>query len=534
MIRNHLIRYGLPAIILCGCFPAILPASAVYTNIVIDGDPSDWSAIPSLVSDPPGDNGTGPDLATVQVANDSTHLYLRITYHAPVNPNAGPHVFLALDNDGEPSTGFDIFGMGTVGSEAGWQNDFPFAQSNGVFNSGSLSNAAAAIAPFSTITTQQEYSISRAATFATGGGPVFPQPAITLLVYTDPTGANETAGPIPYSFVSPVETPAVAQVEITDVVAFAVTNSRTDLDYRLQFRTPPTLDTWTGTGFDAVGTGEDLLFYDPTAYSTAKQYRVLATLRTPPVVQLLIPFYTSPANNPGAWNVVAEAATRIPVTAVINPRNGPVPDSDPDYTGYPGGLSALSAAGVTTLGYVYTQQGNRDINTVKADIDLYNSAAYDVDGIFLDEVADQPTTAVTGGGGATALAYYADLYDYIAGTNSPNLHRVFGNPGTQAGESYFTEPAFDTLVLFEDGSGWVSYQPDAYLTNGGYSADRFGMLAHSVSSTNDVLDYIALAESRNFGYVFVTDDTLPNPWNALPSYFDHEVRIVEDINGAAP
>ena len=36
-----------------------------------------------------GDNGGGPDLATVQLANDLSNLYLRITYHSVTNPNAG-------------------------------------------------------------------------------------------------------------------------------------------------------------------------------------------------------------------------------------------------------------------------------------------------------------------------------------------------------------------------------------------------------------------------------------------------------------
>ena len=85
---------------------------------------------------PPGTSGTTLDLASLSMANDSSNLYLLITYNQPVNPNSsdGTNVYLAVDNDSNLSTGFDVLGLGLIGSEVGWENDFPFAQSNGVFN----------------------------------------------------------------------------------------------------------------------------------------------------------------------------------------------------------------------------------------------------------------------------------------------------------------------------------------------------------------------------------------------------------------
>jgi len=185
-----------------------LSASAVLgtfsDTITIDGLFDDWTNIPVLATDASGDNGGGPDLATVQIANNDTWLFLRLTYYNATNPNAGPSVFLALDNDSNLSTGFDVFSAGLVGSEAGWQNDFPFEQSNTVFNTGGgLTGGGAAISPFFVVTTQQEYRISRSATFTASGNPIFPTDTFTLLVYTDPTGANETAGPIQYTFAVP-------------------------------------------------------------------------------------------------------------------------------------------------------------------------------------------------------------------------------------------------------------------------------------------------------------------------------------------
>ncbi len=252
-------------------------APAFYTNIVIDGAFDDWSGVPVAATDPSGDDGGGPDLATLQLANDESNLYLRITYHAAVNPNAGPSVFLALDNDVNAGTGFDIFGLGAVGSEAGWQNDFPFQQDNGNFNSGSISGGAAAIAPYFTTTTSQEYRISRAATFDVDSSPVFPSLTFRLLVYTDFTPASETMGPATYTLSPRVEPAAFDQIALTNVVAMRVSSSNPSATYRLESGPAPAPTNWIYTGYQAQGNGGALFLYDPAGFATTKVYRVIAT-----------------------------------------------------------------------------------------------------------------------------------------------------------------------------------------------------------------------------------------------------------------
>ena len=171
-----------------------------YAKITIDGSFSDWAGVPVLATLPAGTSGTTLDLATLSMANDSSNLYLLLTYQTPVNPNAGPSVFLALDNDSNTNTGYNVFGLNLVGSEAGWQNDFPFAQSNGVFNAGGLTGGAATIAPFNTATTTQEYAVARSATFTTNGLTIFPNNTFTLLGYADPTPNGDLFSPVKYTF----------------------------------------------------------------------------------------------------------------------------------------------------------------------------------------------------------------------------------------------------------------------------------------------------------------------------------------------
>ncbi len=255
---------------------ASMEASAYYTNIVIDGDFSDWSGVPVVATDVSGDQDTGPDLASLQVANDDTHLYLLITYHTAINPNAGPSTLLALDNDVNLGTGFDVFGLGLVGSEAGWQNDFPFQQANGVFNSGTISGGGIAIAPYNSVTTVQEYAIPLTAVFDAGGD-VFPSDTFRLMVYTDPTAANETMTPVTYTLSVLVEPAEFNVISRSDVVSFVVSNSQANATYRLEYGDSPSTTNWIYTGYQADGNGGTLHLFDATGFTTAKVYRIQAT-----------------------------------------------------------------------------------------------------------------------------------------------------------------------------------------------------------------------------------------------------------------
>jgi hypothetical protein len=77
-----------------------------------------------------------------------------------------------------------------IGSEAGWQNDFPFTQSTGVFNDGVgmsgefFGSGAALLSPFGNAGSR-ELAISLDIVRNAGGGPIFPDDTITLLVWTD-------------------------------------------------------------------------------------------------------------------------------------------------------------------------------------------------------------------------------------------------------------------------------------------------------------------------------------------------------------
>lgn len=241
-----------------------------------------------------------------------------------------------------------------------------------------------------------------------------------------------------------------------------------------------------------------------------------AMLTSTPTLQMLMPLYNypnwySPADY--IWDDVAAANSQVSITAIINPNNGP--GGCPPNDDYLHGLNDLRTAGAIIVGYIYTSYGSRPLDDAKADVDLYDQC-FDIDGIFFDETASD----------AADLGYYKELYDYVK--SKSNLYKVILNPGTHIDESYISEPAGDIVIIFEGYScDWPPYQPDSYVTDGTYPAERFAVLIHSVPSVSIMQAHINLAIARNIGYVYVTDDAPSNPWDSLPSFWQAEINYIQ-------
>jgi hypothetical protein len=59
-----------------------------------------------------------------------------------------------------------------------------------------------------------------------------------------------------------------------------------------------------------------------------------------------------------------------------------------------------------------------------------------------------------------------------------------------------------------------------------YPATRFANTIYDATSSSQANTAIGLAKSRNAGYVFVTNLSQPNPYDALPSYWSSEHTAV--------
>lgn len=208
------------------------PARAgTFANISIDDVYTDWAGVPELIIDP-DDTTTGPDIATVQIANDNTNLYIRLHYHSA---DSFP-TYLAIDNDSNAATGFNIFGLGIVGSEAGYADDFDFDQRAG-FNIGTLKDPVRTTEPESgsatissfTESTDREMAIRLDTTFDpfVGPGDVFPTDTFRLLFYSlDPNfGQADITVPVDYTLAVPEPT-SIAMILLGAAAAISVRPER--------------------------------------------------------------------------------------------------------------------------------------------------------------------------------------------------------------------------------------------------------------------------------------------------------------------
>jgi len=233
---------------------------------------------------------------------------------------------------------------------------------------------------------------------------------------------------------------------------------------------------------------------------------------------VLIPWYNYPIHwsTDYQWDDLAKAASEISITAIINANNGP--GSGGPNADYEVGMSEL-ADKVTTVGYVQTGYGTRDISTVKAEIDEWANhwVSHGLSGIFIDEMSNE----------TNKLPYYEELYAYIL--SKPGLEEVHGNPGMSSEEDYVSTPATTGLVIFENYiSEWPSYSTDSWVND--YDAAHFSMLVHTASTTSEMQTAIDLALERNIGLVYVTDDVMPNPWDRLPTFWQKQVNYIKSLN----
>jgi hypothetical protein len=219
MIRKHSIATCL-LLMAATSARAQVTAPSVYTSsIQVQGEAAgtefaDWAASGiSIVDMDPADNtgGSPPfiDIADVQIANDDQFVYIHATMHA--GPTSFANLFLAFDSDQNVATGFDVFGLGLIGSELGYQTDFPFGQATGVFNTGAtitggpLGNGGALIYPFWTEAgapqgTEMEWAVSR--NVLINGSPAFPTDSFDVAIYAT-NGLGDISQRISYTFADP-------------------------------------------------------------------------------------------------------------------------------------------------------------------------------------------------------------------------------------------------------------------------------------------------------------------------------------------
>jgi len=307
--------------------------------------------------------------------------------------------------------------------------------------------------------------------------------------------------------------------------------------------------------------------------SFSRQNPETSASRSP--LKLLIPLYPDPSGTVPTetyWSEVAAAATKVDITVVVNPDNGPNLKKEQDYEGYRQGLKILRDAGVQILGYVFTgrglcfpvpphgkvckkeikfgEPGNEiyipapPLSKIQKEVDTYYEKFEDlIDGIFFDEFANPIKDK-------DQLAAYIGLCDYV---KQKENQIVVVNPGTKvelnpnpAGLDFadLFGNAADVFVVYENKpenpTSSETDEPEKQWVKKDYSDEReytsqFACLLYS-APVNRLEAYIDHAIEQGFGFIYITSntDTL-NPWSNLPekSYWDQEVSYIACVEAQA-
>ncbi|MEU4515320.1 spherulation-specific family 4 protein [Nonomuraea wenchangensis] len=260
--------------------------------------------------------------------------------------------------------------------------------------------------------------------------------------------------------------------------------------------------------------------------------------------QVAVPAYFLPSGGTaGLWTQMNTTAGK-PGVLVANVANGPDNEAKPAYTS---ALAAAHAAGIKVIGYVDTGYfGTTGLGTrlgsasaddwraqIQSDINKwYQFYGASIDGIFFDQ-------AQNACGPTAGSQTYADLYRE-ATAYVKKYHpgaTTIANPGIAPAACY--QDTADILVTFEGpysaydvATRPAPYQPQAW--EAAYDPQRIWHLVYDVPDATALAKVIARSKSNNAGYVYVTDDVLPNPWDKLPSYMQEQVTAAKGSGGAAP
>ncbi|MCA9940992.1 MAG: spherulation-specific family 4 protein [Anaerolineales bacterium] len=236
---------------------------------------------------------------------------------------------------------------------------------------------------------------------------------------------------------------------------------------------------------------------------------------------ILIPMYVYPANiftNPVYNQLIALKKTYhdVPVYAILNPANGPGAVADGNYTA---AIERLHGAGIFILGYVSTAYTARPYATVTADVDAWQTLYPDVDGIFFDEMTNDNNQG--------HVNYYQGLNNYA---HAAGLYPTVGNPGAGTLEIYFSSNTADVIVIHEN-SSWPTEADLKGDYDGGYADYHYRQRAGLVYAQG--MDTAQFQVLRHYlGLVYVTDDTLPNPWDTLSPHLETTLRLLSVSDSA--
>jgi hypothetical protein len=229
---------------------------------------------------------------------------------------------------------------------------------------------------------------------------------------------------------------------------------------------------------------------------------------------MAVPMYEYPTIGTFWDDITGVGSSTLP-WVIVNPASGPGVSVDPNYTAE---IAENTADGIRSIGYVHTTYQTRNWQDVYDDINDWYTMYPGISGIFIDLVDD---------GTQAQLCYAAMHYNLIKNAHPNDL--VIINPGWNISMDY--EPygdifmnAENTFALYQ---GSWSVQYPGWEDNPAYQ-NRFW---HGVHTTNsgDLTTALNLTRANNAGWVYITDDVMPNPYKVTPTYLASEVTQINSL-----
>jgi spherulation-specific family 4 protein len=223
------------------------------------------------------------------------------------------------------------------------------------------------------------------------------------------------------------------------------------------------------------------------------------------VVHQLVPAYFAPGGSPDPWQTMC-AGMRAGSTAIVNPRNGPVKRQARSYLA---AMKYCEERGQKVIGYVYTRYGKRSITKVERAIAEYYRWYPTVQGIFLDEMADEPSARIE--------SYYKTLANAVHERGGI----VVGNPGVTPSSAWPLSEV-DAVVTFEGSAvEFATYEPAAWVSHA--QPEQIANIIFAASDEAQMARVCEKAHAINTGLLYVTNlPEQPNPYEALPAYWSNE------------
>ena len=226
--------------------------------------------------------------------------------------------------------------------------------------------------------------------------------------------------------------------------------------------------------------------------------------------------YTYPDGKNSFWsNVLTLGKDKVPYV-LINPNNGAGKKMEVNYAAQ---IKKNKEAGIKNIAYIATTYQRRNIKEVKAEVDRYFEfyGTDSINGFFFDEIASSTSQQVS---------YMKEIFDYVKSKSKNNL--VIANPGAPITDAI--SPYADIFVTSEVSTNTYIKKfekPKSNFENNQSNAKHIWHIVHS-AAPKEYAEIIRLSRERNAGWLMITDDIMPNPYDRKPSKFIEMVNMINN------